>query len=110
MWRPLLIVGLVGLFMATSLAMAAPADEVQLPVTMGADDGTADPVDEVVVQRGDHLWKISERHVEGHSPGNRVAPYWLRVIEINTPSLRSRDPDLIYAGEVIRLPEINEQP
>lgn len=106
----MLIVGLVGLLIASGVAKAAPAGEVKLPVTMGSTEAAPEAVDEVVVERGDHLWKISERHVEHRSPGLRVAPYWLKVIEVNTPSLRSGDPDLIYPGEVIRLPEINERP
>lgn len=111
MGRPLLIVGLVGLLTATGVAMAAPTDEARLPVTMGDSATTAAiSVDEVVVERGDHLWKISRRHVDSHSPGLKIAPYWLRVIELNAASLRSGDPDLIYPGEVIRLPEISEQP
>jgi len=104
----MLIVGLVGLLMATGVAMAAPT--ARIPVTMGDDESPAIPADVVVVETGDHLWKISERHVTRRSPGLDVAPYWSRVIEVNTPSLRSGDPDLIYPGEVIRLPDISELP
>jgi len=111
MWRPLLIVGLVGVLMATGSALAAPTAETRLPVTMtGEQEPWTQPRDEVVVEKGDHLWKISQRHMDSHSPGGAIAPYWLRVIEVNTPSLRSGDPDLIYPGEVIRLPGISEQP
>jgi len=110
MLRPVSIVVLVGLLMATGVAMAAPTGEARIPVTMGDDAPTPIPVDEVVVERGDHLWKISQRHVESRSPGLGVAPYWMRVIEANTPSLRSGDPDLIYPGEVIQLPEISGRP
>lgn len=61
------------------------------------------------VQPGDNLWVISRRHLEGalgHRPTNHeVAPYWRRVIDANTARLISGDPDLIYPGEVIELPD-----
>lgn len=74
----------------------------------------AAPVSEtsVVVAPGDHLWKLSERHLEnllGRTPTDaEVAPYWVEVIEANRDSIRSGDPDLIYPGEVIVLPERSE--
>lgn len=106
----MLIVAFVGLLTATGVAVAAPTREARLPVTMTDPHPETQTVDEVVVERGDHLWKISQRHVDSHSPGVAVAPYWIRVIEVNTASLRSGDPDLIYPGEVIQLPEISERP
>lgn len=105
----MLIVGIVGLLIATGVAAAAPAGEVRLPVTLTTPGDQADSPDETLVERGDHLWKISARHLDQHSPGLEIAPYWVRVIEVNTPYLRSGDPDLIYPGEVIRLPEISGQ-
>ena len=106
MGRPLLMVVMVGLLMACGVAGAAPARETRLPIGSSIEPP---PADQVVVVRGDHLWKISERHIETTSPGLPVAPYWLEVIEVNQPALRSGDPDLIYPGEVIVLPEITEQ-
>ncbi|MFQ5523526.1 MAG: LysM peptidoglycan-binding domain-containing protein [Acidimicrobiia bacterium] len=68
----------------------------------------------VVVTRGDHLWKISERHLEelmGREPsGAEVSPYWRQVIEVNRKALRSGDPDLIYPGEVVTLPPFSARP
>jgi nucleoid-associated protein YgaU len=62
----------------------------------------------VVVEPGDHLWKISEAELArrlGRSAGpDEVAPYWLTVIDANRDSLHSGDPDLIYPGELITLP------
>lgn len=110
MARPLLIVVLVGLLLATGVAAADPAHETRLPMAPIATAETVPTPDEVVVVRGDHLWKISERHLESAAKGMHVAPYWLEVIDLNQPSLRSGDPDLIYPGEVIVLPEITEQP
>jgi nucleoid-associated protein YgaU len=109
MGRPLLIVVLVGLLIATGVAGAAPAHETRIPIGPSA---PIEPVslDQVVVARGDHLWKISERHIDATSPGLGVAPYWLEVIDLNRPGLRSGDPDLIYPGEVIVLPEVSGPP
>lgn len=64
----------------------------------------------VEVRRGDHMWKISARHIRDAAPERRVAPYWRRVVEINTPRVRSGDPDLIYPGESILMPELNGPP
>jgi nucleoid-associated protein YgaU len=104
MARVLAIVGLVGLFMATGFAGAAPADPVRLPVS-GPSSSDADPgSDSVVVVEGDHLWKISAGHLRPDAADHEIAPYWLEVIDVNTPNLRSGDPDLIYPGEVVELP------
>lgn len=93
--------------MATGVAVASPANEVRIPVRAV---GSVEEPDSVVVEKGDHLWKISERHLSTHRPEQETAPYWLQVIEVNTPSLRSGDPDLIYPGELIVLPEVSGQP
>ena len=66
------------------------------------------PVDKVVtVEPGDHIWKISAKHLSDIGSESRVAPYWRRVIKQNLHNLRSGDPDLIYPGEVISLPEVD---
>ena len=110
MGRALSIVALVGLLMATGVAGADITRETRLPIQ--ATPPTTDGVDgeRVTVRPGDHLWKISERHLGVHAPEQRVAPYWLEVIEVNEPHLRSGNPDLIYPGEVVRLPAVTEQP
>jgi nucleoid-associated protein YgaU len=104
MGRGLLIVGLVGLLMATGVAVASPADQVRHPVTRVVVDSEPDSV---VVEPGDHLWKISERHL---GSGVAVAPYWREVIEVNTPTLRSGDPNLIFPGELIEMPPVSGRP
>jgi nucleoid-associated protein YgaU len=62
----------------------------------------------VVVERGDHIWKISKESLGGklerEPRSEEVHPYWLETIEINLDSLRSGDPDLIYPGEELVLP------
>ncbi|MFZ0013748.1 MAG: hypothetical protein WAL25_06480 [Acidimicrobiia bacterium] len=108
MGRPLIIVALVGLMMATGVAGASPPNDVHLPFSR--DDTPTTTETEVVVQRGDHLWKISARHLRTHAPERPIAGYWLDVIDENMARLRSGDPDLIYPGEVILMPELSERP
>ncbi|MEA3055784.1 MAG: resuscitation-promoting factor RpfA, partial [Actinomycetota bacterium] len=63
---------------------------------------------EVVVAAGDHLWGIAERTLEqrlGRAPNDaEIAPYWSKLIEANRDRLTTGDPDLIFAGQVFRLP------
>jgi nucleoid-associated protein YgaU len=94
--------------MIGSAALAEPAGSPAfVPVSQG--EGTAPDVS-VVVQPGDHLWKISASHLEGilDRPAEpaEIDPYWRVVIETNRASLSSGDPDLIYPGEVIELPQV----
>lgn len=105
MIRVLAIVASVGLLMATEVAGAAPAEQVRIPVSVTSSSETdqgAEP-DSVVVAKGDHLWKISARHL-GTDTDDEIAPYWREVVEVNAPQLRSGDPDLIFPGEVVELP------
>lgn len=64
----------------------------------------------VTVVKGDHLWKISDRHMSAiygrEALDAEVSPYWRLVIETNRGSLRSGDPNLIYPGEVVTLPPL----
>jgi nucleoid-associated protein YgaU len=92
--------------MVGSAAMAQPAETPTfVPVSLG--EGPA-PERSVVVEPGDHLWKISASHLEGilDRPAEpaEIDPYWRVVIETNRALLSSGDPDLIYPGEVIKLP------
>jgi nucleoid-associated protein YgaU len=94
------------LVLVGSVAGAAPAGvNGFVPV---ATEGSPED-DTVVVEPGDHLWKISETHMDhvlGRPPGpDEVDPYWRSVIAANQGRLVSGDPDLIYPGEVIELPD-----
>ncbi len=96
------------LVMIGSAAVAEPAGTPTfVPVALG--EGPA-PDGSVVVQPGDHLWKISATHLEGildrPAEPEEIDPYWRVVIETNRASLTSGDPDLIYPGEVIELPRV----
>lgn len=82
---------------------AAPAPSAPTP-TAGATHA---------VTGGEHLWSIAAGHVAtmiGKSPADLaptdIAPYWLRVVEINLPRLRSGNPNLVYPGEVVELPPL----
>jgi hypothetical protein len=63
------------------------------------------------VTGGEHLWSIAAARVASASgtPATNlspadIAPYWLRVVELNRHRLRSGDPNLVYPGEVLELP------
>jgi nucleoid-associated protein YgaU len=104
MTRVLVIVGLVTLSMITGVAGASTDQPTRLPVDV---EISAHP-DTVVVVRGDHLWKISARHLGPDASNDRISPYWRRVIAVNEPRLRSGDPDLIYPGEVVEMPDVGD--
>lgn len=60
----------------------------------------------VVVQPGDHLWAIAERTM-GERLGRaatdpEIVPFWTRLIDANRD--RVFDPDVIFAGQELRLP------
>ncbi len=65
------------------------------------------------VAEGDNLWTIARDRlakVTGRPAGElserEVARYWLDVVDTNRASLRSGDPDLIFPGEIIKLPPV----
>ena len=106
--RSLLTVALVVAVLPAARAGELPTT-VRIPISIGG--GTSPNT--VVVEKGDHLWKISAAHLAdryGRKPASaEVAPYWVEVIEENRATLRSGDPDLIYPGEVVELPAISER-
>lgn len=112
MVRVLLIITAVALFMATGVAGANVSSQIRHPATADDTAQTTSTVSQgtVVVEKGDHLWKISADHLGPEASDGQIAPYWLEVVEVNTPTLRSGDPDLIYPGEVVALPATREQP
>ncbi len=70
--------------------------------------------DNYTVAPGDNLWLIAEiqvRAATGNAPTEQmIAAYWRKLIEANRASLRSGDPNLIYAGEILTLPNPARQP
>jgi hypothetical protein len=64
-----------------------------------------------VVVRDDNLWTIAAARLEhaGSAPGDAaIARYWHRVIARNETRLRSGDPNVIFPGEVIWLPPVDQ--
>ena len=63
------------------------------------------------VQRGDHLWSITAGYLAAHlgraASAEEIAPLWRQVIEINRDLIGSGDPNLIFPGERIVLPDLN---
>jgi nucleoid-associated protein YgaU len=95
----------VALF-ASNVAWANPQENpVRLPMTLSE---VVAP-QQVTVEQGDHLWKISERHLVATQADSAIAPYWHRVVELNLPTLRSGNPDLIYPGELVTLPDVGSK-
>ena len=93
------------LVLVGSVAAAEPAGPNEFVPVATAEAGAPGTV---VVEPGDHLWKISQtelaRRLGRAARPDEVAPYWLSVIDANRGSLHSGDPDLIYPGELITLP------
>ena len=79
----------------------------------GALDALRDHGDALVtytVQRGDNLWSITAGYLAGHlgrtAGAEEIAPLWRQVIEMNRDLIGSGDPNLIFPGERIVLPDL----
>ncbi|MCP5025180.1 MAG: hypothetical protein GY929_02740 [Actinomycetia bacterium] len=63
----------------------------------------------VTVSEGDNLWSLSEARLEADlgrpATDGEIADYWRQVVDANQSTLQSGDPDLIYPGESITLPD-----
>lgn len=66
-----------------------------------------------VVTRGEHLWSIARgeliRHALPHDQRS-TARYWARLVRTNRARLRSGNPSLVFAGEVLELPPLPGTP
>jgi hypothetical protein len=93
----------------------APAPAVPLPVPRPplrprSRPATSTPPRIHLVRAGDSLWLIARETLV--AAGRRrptdveVAHYWRAVITENRATLRSRDPSLIYPGEIVTLPPV----
>lgn len=93
-----------------TIEQPAPPVLLSVPVPPTASIGDRQPGPETIhtVVPGDNLWRIAEARLEATvttSPtAAEIAGYWHAVVAINTPTLRSGDPNLIYPGELITLP------
>jgi hypothetical protein len=68
------------------------------------------PMTRHVVQRGENLWSIARVTVTAAQRGpvttERIAHYWRSVVAANRGTVRSGNPSLIFAGEVVALPPL----
>ena len=71
----------------------------EIKVAAAGDAAPADPVF-YTVKKGDNLWKIAE-----HNYGKGKGAKYTVIFEANKPMLK--DPDLIYPGQVLRIPAID---
>jgi nucleoid-associated protein YgaU len=107
MFRPLLTALLSAILFAVMTVAGAEQTEFRgYPPISLADR----PPPTVIVEKGDHMWKISERELADalrREPGNdEIHPYWVETIAINRDTIRSGNPDLIYPGEELMLPDV----
>jgi LysM domain len=92
---------------------AGPGPRPTSPSTQPSSPGPPEAWTTHRVVPGDNLWTIAAQHLvheldvrASHLSNRRIAIYWLKVVSANRDSLRSGDPDLIYPGEVVKLPPI----
>jgi hypothetical protein len=88
-----------------------PVPEVDDPESVTPQTVVPNEPTEVVVRAGDYMWSLAEQRltqVQGREVSDtEIAPYWLQVIGVNLSRIRSGDPDLIFPGEILLLPEID---
>jgi hypothetical protein len=67
----------------------------------------------VVVTPGDNLWELSAAALARATARERVAltddeiaRYWRNVCDVNRDTLRARDVNVIYPGEIVALPPV----
>jgi hypothetical protein len=70
------------------------------------------PGDYHLVAAGDHLWAIARETLArtiSHPPNTRqITSYWVDLIEANRERIHSNDPNLLYPGESILLPQVRK--
>jgi len=91
-----------------TLEVASPTPVIPTPVEAVSPAPRATPTYTVVA--GDHFWAIAGRvlgrRLDRPPSASEVAAYWRRLIDANRDRLVHRgNPDLIYPGQVLVLPE-----
>jgi hypothetical protein len=96
-----------------SAGIAATPVSTRPPVVRSATVAPTTP-EEVVVLEGENLWTIAASHlaqVSGRAPADvpdaEIALYWARVCDANRARLASGDPDLVFPGEAVVLPDLS---
>lgn len=89
------------------------ADAARQPPAADTADGPVEPVEQPLhrVEAGESLWSIARdalTHRRGRVPTDaEITPYWQDVVEHNRSALADPDnPDLIFPGDEIALPEV----
>jgi hypothetical protein len=98
---------------APASASIPPPAPVPARVSVPAPTPAPTPAASVVVRPGDNLWELAAQQLAATTGRARVdvgdaeiAPYWAAVCEQNRDALASRDPNVIYPGEVVTFPAV----
>lgn len=95
----------------------AVGDPAPLPASLEAARPTAAPApipapNTYVLRQGDDLWSVAGRRVAEHTgkratdlTAREIGRYWVRLLNLNEPHLRSGDPNVVYPGETVLLPD-----
>lgn len=82
---------------ASEPSARTPTQATRKPSAAGADDGTSERR-EVVVLRGDSLWTIAQRHLPPGATDAQIAADWPRWYSANR-SVVGADPNLLLPGQ-----------
>ena len=97
-------------YVPTPAGTGSDVSSIAAPVTAVAATNAIGNSYEVV--DGDNFWTIAAHVVSestSETPDNHsIARYWRRLISENTDVLRSGDPDMIYPGETLILPAMED--
>ena len=92
---------------------AATAPVAPAPVPARVPVAAPPAATSVVVRPGDNLWELAAQQLAMTTGRARVdvgddevTPYWIAVCEQNRDALASRDPNLIFPGEVVTFPAV----
>ncbi len=91
---------------------ATSLPEQSQPASLAEGCGGSPDTISYTVRSGDNLWSISANHLRGQTDrapsAAEIRPIWREVIELNRDRIRSGDPNLIYPGEELFLPRIEQ--
>ena len=92
--------------------VATDTEEEETPHPLPSPSTLTTPAGSYRIVKGDHLWGIAKRVLSkmmDHPPTTeQIVSYWVDLIETNRETIASGDPNLIYPGEQITLPEIRK--
>lgn len=106
--RALATTVIVGTVSASPAVAAPPPIPVPVVVTVGVEESPASEhasrleitaAKDYRVSPGDSFWTIAA----ARAPAD-ITSFWLEMIELNLQTIRSGDPNLIFPGEILRLP------